>query len=238
MDQTFWLPPIVVFHRRQIHDRRHLVVLSILAAGLPAQTIQHGQTPGHAADFHRLWRRHRRQHLRRQHSDDAHQTRHARLQGTYDDHAHHRRVPAGRADDTIFWRREPLWQQLGRHSFRGHHLRRRHGAPGVVRESVHHRLRHVPQKNRRFGHRDRHDGRRHRRRHRANACRPSHRHFQGQAADRLPPHVHRLRVQLPDSVGFDEGARAASQAHHRPVGRIRPTELVGRLAHRFRVARG
>ncbi len=65
----------------EISDRRRLVVLSVLAAGLFAQTIRHDQARSHAAHLHRLWRRHHRERLRRQHSHDAHKPGHGRLPG-------------------------------------------------------------------------------------------------------------------------------------------------------------
>ena len=68
------IPADVVVFLGQISHRRHLVVLSFLAAGLFEQTIRHDQAADHDADVHRLWRRHHRQRLWRQHSHDAHQT--------------------------------------------------------------------------------------------------------------------------------------------------------------------
>jgi hypothetical protein len=71
--------------------------------------------------------------------------------------------PLTRFEHAVFCERQPfrsLWLDAGRR----HHLHRRRCASGVVGKSVHHRFRHVSEKNRRLRHRHRRDGRRPRRR--------------------------------------------------------------------------
>ena len=98
--------------------------------------------------------------------------------------------------------------KMGRRAGRRDDLHRRCRASGVVGKSVHHRVRHVPEKNRRLGHGHWRHGRRSRRRGCPATCRRAYRCFQGESTNGLSRHVHHLRLELSDRLGRDEIAGA------------------------------
>ena len=107
--------------------------------------FRHDKARSHAADIHRLWRRHCWQHLWRQHSHDTYKQGHGGLPGAHDGDVHHRPVSIDRFEYPVFWRTLAIsdhglrpWRSR---SFASVPPRIRHG-----RQIVHHCLRHVPEK--------------------------------------------------------------------------------------------
>ena len=116
----------------------------------------------------------------------------------------------------VFRQCRPLWK-MGVRSRHRNDLHRRRRTPGLVGESFHDRLRHVPEKIGRLRHGPRPYGWRPRRGGGAAAFRRLDRCLQGESAEGLFDHVCRLRAELSCRVGGNQGSRATAPADHGPV---------------------
>jgi hypothetical protein len=184
VDRAAALPGNLAVHHRQVHHRSGVVVLPVLAAVVPRTRARPESADERVVDRCDLHRFFRRLHPRRLAVGRDDQARLGGRQGAHDHDVVSRHIHA-RLHLRV------LRRQLRR--LRGIHHARDRVPPGLVRQSVHQRHRHVPAEGVRVGRRPR----RHRRRHRR--------------------HVHDLALPVSPSSGPAISRSSSSGAVHAPA---------------------